>query len=1827
MTNEEKINKNKYLPYTFENDKNYPLLLENSNFPFSIKERDIFLFSLAIKAINKRKLLYIKYIINHSSDIKLKIKPIISNNFVKQQIALCFIYLYEYYDDNKIYDNLFNIIKYLKNNFIIDNNDIIEIFYYNIIFYLIEITNAESILNYNKYSLFNSSINFLMKIISTDIANISINAIFKIFNSIYKFLTENKNILFLFRKEKDFKKIRNYSLIKIYEINCLSYSTNNKDKEEIIKIKKIINDILYLIYGFNINKNFSDYLLLNLQNSFINLDSKQYSKEKIINSFYKLDNQIDLINNILKYEDNIISDNNNTYLSKKYFEYTESNKSGINYNPKSNLISNDFTLIFSFKQYKSKENIIYPLFTLINEEEIIFGIYLNNKRLYIYYQNGHKESAETEIILNKSYLIIIEYIKKKNDIVEININGDETKNINLGKIKYKQNTFVNIGYISEKINQKDEYKDFSNNYIGVIGTILFFNTIMEDKDFISNIFKLKNKYDIILNINSNTFVYNDAYNQDINSLNEETKKYFLTNSKIIDENILFYLSPLSIINDYEIENFNSNNDYNKINFIENIYGKNNKNIIFLSDTFSTLETPLLFTGGTYPTYLISSSFNFIQNGGFDIITLNFEYFYNILKMLISLNAQKEYNNKDNSTIYYHINKSICFLLNLIYNIIKQCSNCIFHYRDSLDTMGFSLLKIFEILINKTPLNSELLSNLRQFLLNVNRIYIKTNDSESKKVLINFINKVLIMICDKKYFDMSNHKEFHDYISLFKIVLKNNEYLIDSNILDLLLNFTFILDKNNFENIEEYKKLSREYKNILKIFISQINTMKLHCEYIEKVCENKDNNILIKYKLIKLYYIYNNIKYVYNKDNENDTKEKINSFFNIFKRNKKNNVYNILLKEKLFNEYKNQFNILINNYNDNISNEDKRYIELLKSIFIQLIYEQSVLIIPSKLDINYLDANLFSSDIQISFFKSDDIIHKRNIKRQSQKINRRDFYSISLDKNTEIVEEIFEGNNKNKDNINQKFQRKNIKHNSITKGQNFIMAFTFKETVDISYIQKQPNDIKIYGLFDELILNEDKDNLKYDIRISLYIFKSLFGCFYDTWNKDYKLKFIKDINDNSYENFNMCFNDFNRFKQKLLFQYIKLLEIINNSNLYEKITKLIYSVIKQTINIYKSNQNEINSRRIYIHLFENKIIMNYLLNLCYNNNDENFIKNKNLKLYVEKEITNIINNIMVLHPKPFIFSYIKNCIKNNKKYVIKIIKNISDFIIKDLKNTENKENSNILISFYYFNRIKFINTIKNSFQQFKDNSLNLLCEDNYSLFNIINNLIEAYSTSYIIFDSKIYIYNPQSLVDIYNKYDNFKEEEMKKDKKSIKVIKSPETKIINNEGLFFIIVELSLHIIYLLWTKGDLVTKLNIKEFISKIDNLFIKKEHFISYYIDLYNNFFSYNQPKKHHNLIRDLPKDITEIQQKVSIIKPEYKRYFLKNPYIEDNRIMSVIIFFLFMKYKSMIMNFEYKQNSFVFDKQTNFSENIQNIFRTFIKTALGDVVGIYKNVSKIKDDEKLKLFFDKELKSSKKCYAINIYQNYYKYLLETLKKRKMDYVSDILINDIEKKFVKEIEEEENNKNINLIEGKTSEKNTNQKLIDDQYNPNIDNINDSNNKEQQNENLLISNDKNLFNEQFTIIEKALNNDNIINNKDNNNNGNNENKNDDNEYIFTNYFTDAKNQILCTKRDLILKNLGYFFYENYFIDKNFINMKRTFIYLYPPNDEKNNYNNLEKLMSLKFPSTIKNYSNCELYYPKIFLRPDKHFFHNKFYNVGHSYFKNSNINNKNKPNF
>ena len=113
----------------------------------------------------------------------------------------------------------------------------------------------------------------------------------------------------------------------------------------------------------------------------------------------------------------------------------------------------------------------------------------------------------------------------------------------------------------------------------------------------------------------------------------------------------------------------------------------------------------------------------------------------------------------------------------------------------------------------------------------------------------------------------------------------------------------------------------------------------------------------------------------------------------------------------------------------------------------------------------------------------------------------------------------------------------------------------------------------------------------------------------------------------------------------------------------------------------------------------------------------------------------------------------------------------------------------------------------------------------------------------------------------------------------------------------------------------------------------------------------------------------------------------------------------------------------------------------------------------------------------------------------------------------------------------------------------------------------------------------------------------------------DNNYKKKKYGTfseiDSENKTLCIKRDILLKECAAYFYDIYFNDKNFQNLKSLFKFKFMHKPEMIFNNEFEKLNR---PVKIKNYANNKYAYPPIFLAPYTSFYDNKTLNISHSYY-------------
>ena len=1098
--------------------------------------------------------------------------------------------------------------------------------------------------------------------------------------------------------------------------------------------------------------------------------------------------------------------------------------------------------------------------------------------------------------------------------------------------------------------------------------------------------------------------------------------------------------------------------------------------------------------------------------------------------------------------------------NVLAQIIKSITKIIISIKinlfyDDLDTFGFSLKKLLNLLVEIQPLNSNFVDaidmSLRKLIDYQNQVDFKS----SGKYVFQFINKFFALICSSDYFDMSNNRN-PKVFQLFELIIKNNEQLINLEIMKGLLSFSFILDptsldkhynkQNDFtdKDKKDYKQIKKDYKSLLKTFISQCNNFEIYFIYIKSVF--KDNiSIMEKYKLMKIYYQNHNMQSLYDINNGNTEVDKKDSIFSIFKKDTNNKLKQIITKEDLFNIYKRYLTKLIKLFPLINEKKEKEY-ELLKSVFILLIYEHQVVIpfnLSNNRNTNTNDNKNDSSNIGVNNILNDILL----------------FSNESLEKKKEKINE----NNKNSSN-NSLLNLKNIVKKGDVQNELSLNFSSDEDNQSPGKEQKEDNsndNIKDKGK-EKCIL----DFILNSTSFSFYIIKTIFSCICDQWNKYDKVKFIKS-SEEKYEYFDMCFGEFNLFRKVLLSQLIKLIECLKDEETLEKSLKLIYFFMKQNINLYKANQNNIFSKSIFLHLFESKSIMNDFFGFSINNP---IIMNDSYKEYNISSIRDINNNVLSYHPRPFIFSFIKGCLKKGNEKIVKIIRNLCDFIIECLKNGNSPDlNSKCYL---YFNEISFINTLVISFEKNQKESQNILLFNNFELYHIIQNLIKELIKNEIIYDIKIYSFNPKCFY-ILNKNN---------EKKELKILQSPETKFLNDQIVFLNLFKLALESSILVWiSQNDKQTsgEKSAIDYISTFYENMCLNGHFITYYIDILNTSFLFEK-KSYQNLKKDFPQEINNLMK--TELSNNYKHYLNGNPSIQETRMTTALLFLMIMKYQSILIQNEIDSNNEE-DKVNvdNKKDKVKQVFNKLVSLAQIDLLSLSVNINKIKEDKKFEIFLDKEESKSKIFKEYN--KNYYKYLMDIIIKNK-NYNLENLRNELENKF---IENERENKRRELNQIKNDNKMEKEKVRKDsfgQYNEDktqVENLNNSNDKHDD-----INNNK----EMKKIIKIS------------------------NDYILLD-FENANSPILCTKRDLILKKFGFYYYKDYFKDVKFIKMKKQFLYENDPKNENNNYNGFQKLMKNNYPCVIKNFSNSSLYYPRMFLRPYTKFFENKYFSISHKYFK------------
>lgn len=1083
------------------------ILLKN-NFNFEIQEKDIDIFLKLINNYGLKILYNISYILKIQRFYKVEDKKM--KKFFFNQIILSFIYLH--YNSNKIYinendnnydttlreyKNIYNrfytfLLKIYSSNIkannkiqVIDIHDISEIFRFNITLSLKDLI--------EKNFIFNISIIHLTKFFLENEKNIkNLNPFIHIFEQIYSNLLMNKDKLLFLKRDRN---IDNFSIFKTINITCSSSCDE--------QLKQLIFKTLDLIYINNYSKILSKIILNDIKDGFCELKS-DYDNQAIIKCLKYLKGKTEFIDSLFINEKNLKKD---LYMPSTYFVFDGSTDSGINYNPNIEIIKKSFTLVFSFKVEDIIKDKISPIISFISEKnDIILSLFIKNRQLFI----CHSEFSKMQYIgniSNQSYLVVVEYNNKLliNEKIKITINGNK-KEINSFNINPKLKTSVKVGYLPKEVITHTSLTNISN-FNGIIGPIIFFNSIIDEKEFAANIFKLKGRYDSILFFNNNNNLMNYFYYEPYHLFYDKEfldgQNYFIKIAKTIDDECFFTLCPISMIN---------NEKKNSSLFIEDIYQKNNKIKYFDNEifpNFSTLKISSSKLNHTFAKKSHSSISYFVQYDGIHLLTLIIEYFYNLLRMLI--NEQKE----EKVSIANEINNALCHIISIISSIFNYFK--IDSLINELNTFGFSLKKLLFLLVDIQPLNYKMVETLKKFFRNLIENQYE-NYKYFGKYILSFMNKLFVIICSCKFFDMTDYKNCMDIFIIFNSFIKENDNLIKLNILNGLLSFSFILnpialDKYNNKlsgftgnNDVDYKNMKREYKNLLKTFISKNNNFETYINYIQTACK-KDKSILEKYKLMKIYYKNHDVNSIYgvNYGEENGSK-----FFGIFNKGKSNNRKYIMTEEDLLSVYKKRLSKLIDT-SPIIEQKNEKSFELLKSIFILLIYEHQILI-PFNLSIK----NYNKDNLNMTFNKND--IGSSYNSSLNLPTNISFFSTGALEKAKDKIKDT-----SNSSLLNFTPPSKTAKSDEIE--SEFILDISSEENNQVlDEYKKMNNNFEIYQ-------NNILDILLNSSNFSFYIIKAIFSCFCEIWDKNEKLKFIKNL-DETYEKYDMCFGEFNKFKKSL-----------------------------------------------------------------------------------------------------------------------------------------------------------------------------------------------------------------------------------------------------------------------------------------------------------------------------------------------------------------------------------------------------------------------------------------------------------------------------------------------------------------------------------------------------------------------------------------------------------------------------------------------------------------------------------------------------------------------
>ena len=958
---------------------------------------------------------------------------------------------------------------------------------------------------------------------------------------------------------------------------------------------------------------------------------------------------------------------NDPYILNKSFYFTENINNGIYLN---NIqINNSLTIIFSFNFSLIQNKNKFFNNNNINREYPILNLVETDKGR-INEKNGLSFFIKKGIFYLKNF-----FNDKKIEVIKIEQNQTyichytvKEKNFFSLQIFTKEKEVIKYKnkFTNELKKNVDIYIGILNdiNFEGNIGTVFLFKKYLED---IPQIFlNLKGNYDKAL------YYFNKDYNTnavDIYDKIKNEKNLFFENKKLNDDLgkfLLAYITPLE-----QGQNLKKLFYYNT-SFIEtriNCCKNNNICDLFFYNNFSIFE--------------------FIKYEGLNYIVLLFE--------LITSNIENMNNDEDKLLVLDLFKNNI----NLIIKIIDSIN--INFFLDEMRCILFALKKcIFEI-CNKIKLHEEMSENLKM-LIN----FLTYQDNEKKENNYIFMrNEILKFLLNFEIYDLNNYSSMQYFFESLNTSLNINSYGLTSiDIFKRIMQFTLLYNQDkSIIHTEHFKFFRHGINDALISYLKKCEKFLPYNELFKNFSSKYDFDYK-NYQFFKIFYLSSE-KFFSNEDNKNiipvikyviDLYEYLSNidYSDIEKSLKKEKYIIMALCIRFCLEYALAENLP----------------KIKNKIIKQDINDRAtrLTIGPNNKCLLTLDKDNLSDDYDIDLINNENTFSNNNNTTNEKKLELNEIISndepcdIGTDSSNEHNSDNTGGStdDKKSDNdagVDKKLKRKNSDENAIGKNKNLYYYDYFELN---SLLQKiasssQFNDYCFKSVILFFLEKNNEVNIEQGIKYRFIV----------------KTKSFNDLSHSDYENF----LKFNYFNDETKEHILKLLDTIEKNS--EKLGRICYEILIYIL--IKTIKERANNKCTFSHLISSRKICCKIFEIC-------LLYTNEAKQTLINEFQNILNLIIPFHKNHFLFSFLLNCLKQDKLKEDGIM-----LLNKLLKTKINKEENSKIYYMSKINCVIFLYRIIKSKEDLITNNFileekNLLELFDFDLFSIKYNILKDISSN-------------------------------------------------------------------------------------------------------------------------------------------------------------------------------------------------------------------------------------------------------------------------------------------------------------------------------------------------------------------------------------------------------------------------------------------------------------------------------------------------------------------